>query len=168
MGWYVMALVDVLDYFPADHPQVAPIALVLERALDALLRVQDPATGLWYQVLNQGDRAGNYLEASGACMFVYAMAKGVRTGHLPGCWLSVARRSYQGILEHFVQVDPLGEISLHGICGMAGLGGDPYRDGSYEYYVTEKVVTNDPKGAAAFMLAAVEMEQDDASRVQAG
>jgi unsaturated rhamnogalacturonyl hydrolase len=168
MGWYVMALVDVLDYLPAGHPQVAPIVAILERTVDALLAVQDPATGLWYQVLDQGDRPGNYLEASGACMFVYAMAKGVRIGHLPGRWLDVARRSYQGILGHFVQVDPLGEINLHGICGMAGLGGDPYRDGSYEYYVTEEVVTNDPKGAAAFILAAVEVERDSSLRVQAG
>jgi len=160
MGWYVMALVDVLDYLPAGYPQMAPIVAILERTMHALLAVQDPATGLWYQVLDQGDRPGNYLEASGACMFVYAMAKAVRLGHLPRRWLDVARRSYRGILEHFVRVNPLGEINLHGICGMAGLGGDPYRDGSYEYYVTEKVVTNDPKGAAAFMLMAVEMEQD--------
>jgi unsaturated rhamnogalacturonyl hydrolase len=154
---------------------VGPIASALARTLEALLKVQDPATGLWYQVLDQGDRPGNYLEASGACMFAYAMAKGVRTGHLPEYWLAVARRSYRGILEHFVQVDSLGEVNLHGICGMAGLGGNPYRNGSYEYYVAEEVVTNDPKGAAAFILAAVEMEQDSppfavqgAPRVQGG
>ncbi|MCX6032751.1 MAG: glycoside hydrolase family 88 protein [Chloroflexi bacterium] len=158
IGWYVMALVDVLDTLPASHPQAATIIAILERTLAALLAVQDPATGLWYQVLDQGDRPGNYLEASGACMFVYAMAKGVRKGHLPPHWLDVARRSYQQIVERFIQVDALGETNLHWTCGMAGLGGDPYRDGSYEYYVTERVVTNDPKGSAAFILAAVEME----------
>jgi unsaturated rhamnogalacturonyl hydrolase len=83
-------------------------------------------------------------------------------------WLDAARRSYRGILEHFVQVDPLGEVHLRGICGMAGLSGDPYRDGSYEYYVTEKVVANDPKGAAAFMLAAIETEQNGPPPVVGG
>lgn len=92
-------------------------------------------------------------------MFVYAIAKGVRQGHLARSWLDVARRSYASILEHFVQVDALGQTSLHWICGTAGLGGTPYRDGSYEYYVAEKVVTNDPKGVAAFILAAAEMEK---------
>jgi unsaturated rhamnogalacturonyl hydrolase len=159
IGWYTMAIVDVLDTFPAGHPQVAPIVAILERTLAALRAVQDPATGLWHQVLDQGNRPGNYLEASGACMLVYAMAKGVRSGYLPASWLDVARRSYGQILEHFVQVDALGETSLHWICGTAGLGGIPYRDGSYEYYVSENVVTNDPKGVAAFILAALEMEQ---------
>jgi unsaturated rhamnogalacturonyl hydrolase len=74
-------------------------------------------------------------------------------------WLAAAQRSYQGILERFVQVDALGEVNLHWTCGAAGLGGDPYRDGSYEYYVGERIVTNDPKGVAAFILAAVEMER---------
>ncbi len=167
IGWYVMAIVDVLDFLPADHPQAAAIIAILERTLAALTRVQEPTTGLWFQVLDQGDsmprfsghRPGNYLESSAACMFVYAMAKGVRQGHLARSWLDVARRSYASILEHFVQVDALGQTSLHWICGTAGLGGTPYRDGSYEYYTGEKVVTNDPKGVAAFILAAVEMEK---------
>lgn len=158
VGWYVMAIVDVLDFLPADHPQRPTIVAILERTLAGLLTVQHHPTGLWYQVLDQGRRPGNYLEASCACMFVYAMAKGVRQGHLPRRWLDVARRSYHHILEHFVQADPLGETNLHWTCGVAGLGGDPYRDGSYQYYVTERVVTNDSKGVAAFILAAGEME----------
>jgi len=158
IGWYVMAIVDVLDYLPACHPKAEAIVGILERTLEALLAVRDPATDLWYQVLDQGNRPGNYLEASGACMFVYAMTKGVRRGHLPRHWLDVARQSYRQIVERFVEVDALGETNLHWTCGVAGLGGDPYRDGSYEYYVTEAVVTNDSKGAAAFILAAVEME----------
>jgi unsaturated rhamnogalacturonyl hydrolase len=164
IGWYVMALVDVLDQLPAAHPQAAniasiDIASILERTLAALDAVVDPATGLWFQVLDQGRRPGNYLEASSACMFAYAMAHGVRMGHLPAGWLGAAQRSYRSILERFVQVDALGEVNLHWTCGAAGLGGDPYRDGSYEYYVAEKIVTNDPKGVAAFILAAAEMER---------
>jgi unsaturated rhamnogalacturonyl hydrolase len=153
-----MALVDILDYLPTHHPGYDTVAGILLRAMDGLLSVQDPATGLWRQVLDQGNRPGNYLEASGACMIVYAMAKGVRTGRLPGCWSDTARLSYGQIVDHFVRVDDRGETHLHGTCGMAGLGGDPYRDGSYEYYIGEPVVTDEPKGVAAFILASVEME----------
>ena len=159
MGWYVMALVDVLDYLPAGHPGCSSILGILERAMNALRAVRDPATGLWWQVLDQGARPGNYLEASGACMIVYAMAKGVRTGRLPSCWLEVARRSYRQISEQFIRVDDQGEVHLCGTCGVAGLGGEPYRDGSYEYYVGERAVTDEPKGVGAFILAAVEMEE---------
>jgi len=158
MGWFVMALVDVLDYLPMQHPGYDTITGILLRAMDGLRAVQDPATGLWRQVLDQGSRPGNYLEASGACMIVYAMAKGVRAGRLPGSWLETARLSYRQIVDHFVRADDRGEVHLHGTCGTAGLGGDPYRDGSYEYYTGEPVVIDDPKGVAAFILASVEIE----------
>ena len=161
MGWYVMGLVDVLDYLPASHAGVGPIAAILARALEALLAVRDPATGLWRQVLDQGDRPGNYLEASGACMYVYAMAKGVRTGRLPAPWLEPARLAFEQIVRRFVRVEARGEAHLRGTCAVAGLGGNPYRDGSFEYYISEKTVTDEPKGAAAFILAALEIEASD-------
>ncbi len=162
MGWYVMGLVDVLDYLPAAHGQAEALVAVLRRALDALLSVRDPASGLWYQVLDLGDRPGNYLEASGACMFVYALAKGVRKGYLPRGWLDVAGQSYAAILERFVTVGAGGQISLGGICGVAGLGGEARRDGSFEDYVSEKVVSDEPKGVVAFILASREMEEASA------
>jgi unsaturated rhamnogalacturonyl hydrolase len=160
IGWFVMALVDVLDYLPAAHPQRGALVAILERTLAAVLAVRDPATGLWRQVLDQGTRPGNYLEASCACMFVYALAKAARLGYAPRGWLDEAQRSFEQIVARFVAVDAQGEVSLHGICSVAGLGGNPYRDGSYDYYVSEPVATNDPKGVAAFILAAVEMSGD--------
>jgi unsaturated rhamnogalacturonyl hydrolase len=130
--------------------------------IDAVAAVQDVATGLWYQVLDQGHRTGNYLEASASCMLVYAVAKGVRLRLLPAEYLSVAQRGYAGVLQHFVKIDEQGSVNLAGVCGVAGLGGEPYRDGSYEYYINEPVILNDLKGVGAFILAAVEME--DAQR----
>ena len=125
----------------------------------ALRRVQDQPTGLWYQVLDQGDRKGNYLEASASCMVVYAMAKGVRNGYLDKGYLDLARGSYQSVLEHFAEVDDRGLVKLRQICSVAGLGGMPYRDGSFDYYISEPVVTNDYKGVGPFILASVEMER---------
>jgi unsaturated rhamnogalacturonyl hydrolase len=159
IGWYAMALVDVLDYLPPAHPQRPTIIANLVRLADALARFQDSLTGLWYQVLDQGEREGNYLEASAACMFVYAIAKAVRNAYLSGGYLHIAQSGYRGILQHLVRVDQRGLVDLERICSVAGLGGDPYRDGSYAYYVGEPIATNDYKGVGAFILAAVEMEQ---------
>jgi unsaturated rhamnogalacturonyl hydrolase len=125
----------------------------------ALAKVQDPETGLWYQVLDQGSRPGNYLEASASSMFVYSMAKAVRKGYVDQRALEVARRGYKGLLENLVSIDGKGWIDLHQCCAVAGLGGDPYRDGSYEYYVGEPVRDNDPKAVGPFILAALEIEQ---------
>jgi len=158
MGWYAMAIVDVLDHFPQNHPKRNDMLAIFERVTVALAKVQDQSTGLWYQVLDQGNRAGNYLEASGSCMFVYSIAKAVRLGYLAKTYLDMARKGYQGILDNLIRVDDQGLVNLEQICGVAGLGGNPYRDGSYEYYVSEKTVTNDYKGVGSFILASLETE----------
>jgi unsaturated rhamnogalacturonyl hydrolase len=154
-----MALVDVLDHFPRDHPQRPAILAILQHLAEAIVKVQDGPTGLWYQILNLPDKPGNYLEASASCMFVNTLAKGVRQGYLAKKYLEVAVNGYAGIVKQFVKVDSQGLVNLNGICSVAGLGGNPYRDGSFEYYVSEPVVTNDHKGIGAFILASVEIEQ---------
>ncbi|MFC1959783.1 glycoside hydrolase family 105 protein [Chloroflexota bacterium] len=159
LGWYLMAIPDALDHFPPDQAQRAQIGDIFHRAVDAVISVQDETTGLWFQVLDQGARTGNYLEASASCMFVYALAKGVRQGLLDdNTYHAHAKRAYAGILEHLITVDEAGRVDLNQICSVAGLGGDPYRDGSFDYYVGELVVTNDHKGVGAFILAAAEIE----------
>lgn len=157
MGWYGMALVDALDFYPQSHPKRAELIAILNRFAKAVKTYQDPKTGLWYQVLDKGTEKGNYLEASGSCMFVYALAKGVRMGYLPQEYFNVASKGYQGLRDRFVKIDS-GQTSLEGTVSVAGLGGNLYRDGSYEYYLSEKVVTNDPKGIGALLLASTEME----------
>lgn len=158
IGWYVMALTDVLDVFPPDHSAVAEFGAILERTLSAVAQYQDISTGLWWQVLDQGDRPGNYLEASGTCMYIYAIAKGVGNGYLNPSWLPVADRAFSAIVQHLTTWDDNGHLDLHGICSTAGLGGVPYRDGSFDYYVNEPIITNDLHGVGALLLAAVELE----------
>jgi len=158
MGWYAMALVETLDYFPQKHPQRGELIAILKRLATAVAKYQDARSGLWWQVLDKGDAKGNYLESSAACMFVYALAKGVRNGYLPANYMKTANDGYRGIQKEFVKYDATGRFDLAGTVSVAGLGGNPYRDGSYEYYLSEKVVTNDPKGIGSFLLAATEME----------
>jgi unsaturated rhamnogalacturonyl hydrolase len=98
-------------------------------------------------------------------MFVYALAKGVRLGYLPQKYEAVAKKGYAGIIKQFLTRDEQGLVNLNGTVSVAGLGGNPYRDGSYDYYLSEKVVTNDPKGVGAFLLASSEMELRDIPKV---
>jgi unsaturated rhamnogalacturonyl hydrolase len=164
MGWFAMAVTDLPDYFPPGHNGRTVLADILKRTARAVLAVQDPDTGLWYQVLDRAGSAGNYLESSASAMFAYAFAKAVRKKILPAVYLTAARKAFQGLLDHQITQDAEGGLSLNGICTVAGLGGDPYRDGSYRYYIGEKTAANDPKGVGAFILAALEMEAADSRK----
>ena len=125
MGWYAMALVDCLDYLPMTHKNYRDIVSIMDRLFTALANFQDAGTGLWYQVVDKGNREGNYLEATCSCMYVYAMAKAVRHGYVDKYFLQVAKRGYQGILEELVTVDTKGHDHLNRCCAVAGLGGNP-------------------------------------------
>ena len=160
MGWYAMAVVDVLEIMPPNHPARGALREVLQRLATAIARVQDPASGVWWQVLDAGGREKNFREASASAMFVYTVAKAVNLGWLDrGQYEPVVRRGYDGIIDEFVEVDPRGDVNLKSVCRVAGLGGYPYRDGSYAYYTSTEVVPNDPKGVGAFILASLELEQ---------
>jgi unsaturated rhamnogalacturonyl hydrolase len=167
MGWHMMALVDTLSYYPKDDPGRKQLIALLERDAEAVARFQDKDSGLWYQVMDKAQEKGNFLESSASSMFVYALAKGVRQGYLPPRYLANAERGYKGILSHFIQT--VGEdVSLTGTVKGAGLGGDPYRDGTYAYYIGEKVITNDPKGVGAFLLASAEMDNASSAKLGLG
>jgi unsaturated rhamnogalacturonyl hydrolase len=157
MGWYGMGLVDVLEEFPANHPQRNELIQILNRFAKAVSKVQDVKTGLWWDVLDMPGKEKNYPEASASSMFVYALAKGVRLGYLPQSYSTVAKKGYDGILKTFIKEEN-GLTNLYGTVSVSGLGGNPYRDGSFDYYMSEKVVVNDPKGVGAFIQAANEME----------
>ncbi|GAB2560527.1 hypothetical protein GCM10027085_59380 [Spirosoma aerophilum] len=158
MGWYAMALVDVLDHFPQSHPRRAELVAILQRTMPAIVKYQDPKSGCWYQVTDRIGDKGNYLEASGTGMFVYAIAKGVRMGYLPASMLAAARKGYEGMLKNFISTDEKGQIHLEKTVLVSGLGGTPYRDGSYEYYLSEPLRQDDLKGVGPFIMASVEME----------
>jgi unsaturated rhamnogalacturonyl hydrolase len=158
MGWYGMGLVDVLDYFPKNHPKHKDLVSILNRFAVAVKKVQDPKSGVWFDILDMPTAKGNYLESSASSMFVYAFAKGVRQGHLPASFLEVANKGFEGIKTEFVEQVSEGKVNLKGTVTVSGLGGKPYRDGSFAYYMSEKVITNDAKGVGAFILAAHEIE----------
>lgn len=159
MGWYGMAIVDVLDYLPQNHPGRVRLLSYLKSYCEAVIKVQDRETGLWYQVLDKGGEKGNYLEATGSSMFVYTMMKSVNKNYLPKSYKKFAKKGYEGILKNLITVDENGMVNLNRCCAVAGLGGNPYRSGSYEYYINEEIRSNDPKGTGPFILASLEFEK---------
>lgn len=156
MGWLAMAMVDVLDYLPASETEMRATMIGLVQELGAdLQRYQDPETGVWWQITDKPHALGNYLESSASAMFSYFYAKAVNQGYLDSSYKAVAEKSYQGLLDQFTLVHADGKLSMTGQCLVAGLGFG--RDGSYSYYMSEPIVSNDAKGNGPFILAGVEM-----------
>src|SRR5690606_13125635 len=158
MGWYGVALVDVLDYFPQDHADRKTLLDILNRYVEAVSKVQNPENGLWYQVLDKGEEKQNYPEASASSMFVYTMMKAVRLGYISAKYGAIAKEGYNGMIKEFIVKGDDGYYHLNGTVMVSGLGGTPYRDGSFAYYMSEPVIQDDPKGMGAFILAANEAQ----------
>lgn len=159
MGWYAMALVDVLDFLPKNHPQRDEVLKITQKMATALTQYQDPATGLWWQVVDQTGREGNYLEASASSMFTYFLIKASKQGYIDQKYRQVAQKGYNGILSNLIKKNADGTISITQVCAVAGLGGTPYRSGTYEYYINEEKRDNDPKAVSPFIMASLEFEE---------
>ncbi|MBN1184857.1 MAG: glycoside hydrolase family 88 protein [Bacteroidales bacterium] len=158
MGWFAMALVDVLDYLPEDHPGREAVIANIQQLAKGIKNHRDRETGLWYQVVDQGEREGNYLESSASSMYVYFLFKSVRMGYIDKSYLETALEGYDGLLHHLIRVNNDGTISVTNSCSVAGLGGKGNRDGSFEYYMSERKSNTDPKAIAPFIWAGIEHE----------
>ncbi|WP_245859290.1 glycoside hydrolase family 88/105 protein [Luteimicrobium subarcticum] len=157
LGWFVMAMTDVLEHLPADLAARATIEGNLRALLEALRGVADERTGLWYQVPDQGDRPLNYLESSGSFMVLAAVAKGLRLGYLDDdAWSQHLDRAAESSAREFLSVTARGWVTVNKVCQVAGLGGPSGRDGSYAYYMSEPIVADDHKGVGPFLLLAAE------------
>ena len=156
LGWFAMALADLSGILPPG-PERDEIRGIFRELMDSVLRYADPETGLYWQVVDQGGREGNYLESSGSSMMACAMLKGAREGALDSRFAGYGRKTFDGLVNRLTWRD--GEPELGGICLVAGLGPEDNRrrDGSYEYYISEPVVANDAKGVAPFVLCYTEI-----------
>lgn len=157
LGWYMMAIVDDLDFIPQHEPGRDTVLVILNHMAETLKKYQSPE-GLWYQVMDKSGEPGNYLESSCSAMFVYSLFKAVRKGYIPSSYFAVARKGYEGILNEFIKVDDNGLVSITKACAVAGLGGKNYRMGDYDYYIHEQIRDNDPKAVGPFILASLEWE----------
>ena len=159
MGWFSMACVDVLDFMPVHEPGREHIIAILNKLAKQIKARQDAKTGVWYQVIDRSGDEGNYLEATASTMFVYTLLKAIRKGYINPSYMSVAEKGYRGILKEFIKVDDNGVVTLDKCCAVAGLGGKNYRSGDYQYYLSEPIRPNDPKGVGPFIMASLEWER---------
>jgi len=156
MGWYMMALVDTMSAMSVEiYEQYRKLQDIFKLMVKGILQYADPETGLFYQVIDRSDVEGNYLETSGSAMIGYSIIKGCRMGILQ-------KEKYEEIGKKIVEsliseklVEREDGLHLSGICSVAGLGPDDkrQRDGSVEYYLSEKIVDDDSKGVGPFMMA---------------
>lgn len=157
LGWYAMALVDLLDLVPREKSALrAPLLEIVPELAASLVKVQDEG-GVWYQILDRPGEPGNYREASASAMFTYFLAKGVRAGYLPATYEPAARKAWAGLVREFVAERADGALDLRNVCAVGGLGYG--RDGSYRYYMSEPVIANDPKGLGPAILAGIEISK---------
>lgn len=156
VGWYVMALVDILEILEDEDVNTTELKELLQEAIDGMLRYQH-SSGMWYQVVEYSGYKDNYLESSGTAMFAYAILKAVRLRYLSEDYQKYGKIAFDGTIEQYITEED-GEVLLGGICKSAGLGRHPelgiIRDGSYDYYTKgEPIVTNNGHGVAPFLMA---------------
>ncbi|KIL52145.1 glycoside hydrolase family 88/105 protein [Jeotgalibacillus soli] len=151
IGWYGMALNEILEFLPEDHPERPKLLQALRNLVQSLINYQDEETGLWYQVVDKGDREDNWLETSCSSLFVYMIAKGVKNQFLDESLIEFAKKGFQGLIDQ-IEFTEDGLFVLPGICIGTGVG-------DYEHYINRPKTDNDLHGVGAFVLASVEMSE---------
>ncbi len=159
MGWYTMAIVEVLDIIPENEPGRDKLIKILKNVTEAVLKYRDKESGLWYQIIDKQDKEGNYLEASCAAMFNYTFIKGANKGYLGKEYVEIATNTFKALIKYHVEIEKNGYINYLNTCAGAGLGGNPYRDGSFEYYMSVPTKKNDFKGYGPFLYTAIELDK---------
>lgn len=159
LGWYCMALVDVLDYIPESFEERQSLIGILQGILAALPDYADPLTGMWYQVLDCPGRDGNYVEATASAMFTYTYLKAARMGYIDPVLEDYGKELYGRLVDTFISEDGDGLLELRQCCAVAGLGGKENRSGDFDYYIHEKIRSNDAKGIGPFIWASLEAER---------
>lgn len=156
LGWYAMALIDTMEAMPENlKSDKQKLNQIYKELIDSMLPYQDEDTGMWYQVVNLGGIKPNYLETSGSAIFAYAIMKSVRLGFLDSSYLHYGKKAFDGICRTQLS-EKDGELQLHNICLVAGLGNKEMREGTFDYYMREPVVKNEAKGVAPLILAYIE------------
>ncbi len=147
LGWYALILVETLALFPDDFPQKEILENELEYLLEGLKKYQSPKNGMWYQVVDKGERPDNWNDTSGSAMFVYAICKAIQLGYAnKETYGPIALKGYEGILSK-AKVNNQGLIDIYDACD--GLCVQK----SYDNYVQYPKCTNAKEAVAAFLWA---------------
>ena len=158
IGWYVMALVECLDYLPENHPERKNVIKILQDVSASVKKYQDKKTSLWFQVIDKGDKPGNWIETSCSAMFAYVFAKGSHKGYLDKSYLTSAQQAYDGLLKNYIYVDSKGNLHLNRTVKVGTLNTKTSK-GDFQYYITTECRIDDYKGLASFLYASIELDR---------
>ena len=139
MGWYGMAMVDVMEVLPESYMEARKAAL--KTFVDGMLKYQDES-GLWANVADWKVTETNRLEVSGTSMIVYTILKGVRNGWLDASYKEAALKGFLAMVE-----TKMDEKGLHDIYLKASA------NNTNNYEDTEYYLTDEGKGAGPFIMA---------------
>jgi len=153
MGWLCAGLADICETVPGIADDM--LCGLLESLTDCA-----QSDGMLLQLPFRPELEGNYPETSGTLLFAYAAMKAARLGAAGQRVLNAGIAALNAVSEKYISFDGDGMPVLGNICLMAGLGGEPYRDGSAGYYLSEQVTENDAKGIAPFLMACTEYLQN--------
>lgn len=144
IGWFGMALIEVLEIMPHHHPHRKELIGLVSQLTSAYAKYQDPATGLWYQIVDKKEVAGNWLETSSSSMYTYTISKAIQRGYISRKALPVALSGYRGVLTQLSH-DPDGSLHIHNICGGTNVG-------DLNFYLNRPRNTDDFHGLGAFLI----------------
>ena len=148
VGWYVVAILDIMEQLGAEDPRYAKLAAIEQEVLRGVIRYQDKG-GAWYQVVNKGDLPDNWIESSCSCLFTYAAAKAYRMGIVGEEALAAAKKGFDAVLREFITVED-GKLIMSGVCVGTGVM-------QYAGYVSRPTSQNDLHGMGAFLLMCAEI-----------
>jgi unsaturated rhamnogalacturonyl hydrolase len=147
VGWYGAALIDLLEILGEKKRGQEDWIGSLQNFIPAIVKFQDEQSGLWYNVVDKGDRPDNWLESSCSALFLYFIAKAVKHGIVDDSYREVCDKAYAGLLKHMVETDD-SSFTLKGI--VIGTSA-----GTYDYYVSRPTSENDLHGMGAFILGSM-------------
>jgi unsaturated rhamnogalacturonyl hydrolase len=160
VGSFAVAATDTYAELPPAHRGRGQLADMIGELARSIMRWQDPATGVWWQVMDQPGRDGNWPEAAASCLLARTLAAAARHAAVPGA-AAAARRAWDGIVARFLGADADARPVLHGCTPPVELGGSPYRDGSFSCYADAPALDDEPTGTAAFITASLEIDTPD-------
>ncbi|MBO4733228.1 MAG: glycoside hydrolase family 88 protein [Clostridia bacterium] len=153
VGWYAVAILDILDYIPEDHTAVGRLKEIEKDLLKSLAKYQDKETGMWFNVLDKTDDPKNWVESSCTNLFIYSYAKAIRKGIIGKEYEQVLMSGYEGI-RNILYYDENGDIVVDKVCV-----GTCIESGTYEHYICREQIKNDLHGTGAFLLMCAEMQR---------
>ena len=149
IGWVPVAVLDDLEFVPKNRQEYKELGRLVHDLLTAVIRYQDPESGLWYQVVDKGGQKGNWLETSCSCLFTAAIARAVRVGLLDKGSLDYAKKGFEGVIDRLKWEGQ--DLLVDHICVGTGVG-------DYKHYCRRPTSTNDLHGMGAFLIMCAEIE----------